>query len=508
MRSYNHWNDEMKNDAFNYLKSGKSYSATASALNEKYNTSLTVDSIDGMLQKNGWSKNKLKKHYKNNAANTRNNIIYDDDMIKKMNQTHVYNNGPLFAPDMNSEEAEDAMNIINESKNSMKYASGQLPNDNKKSSNNDKRPITTFDKVTNGYFKPAYKVKHVNNDSFKEELNSAIQQQYAENIKDTINIRDRIKFHKMFIDNDVDEQELSDNMRLLFSTDEETKHKKAEPVSLTDIINKYDNIQTYTQNVKSNLRNIYYKCSLKNGHIVSLSDMHIPYIDLQAFKVIMDSYSNTNENICVLNGDILNADSFSSFNNIKQMSLKEELEFTEKIINVISSKFKYVVWVRGNHDSNRFGSYIRKRMDEETAKYINDVADPINFIASKFDNVIVTENNFCEINNIIFSHPARFCSVPMKTAINEYTARKVNKEILPNQDFNALVAAHTHYAGEVIIHGDKVIEQGCLSTLPPYKIDKIGSRSWVVGFVDIEVSEGTADINDISFISLGKAKFK
>lgn len=238
--------------------------------------------------------------------------------------------------------------------------------------------------------------------------------------------------------------------------------------------------------------------------LLSLSDLHIPFQLSNLLEVI---YQFKNKiDVLVLNGDILDNQSISSFNKLYRVPIIEEVNQARKILYqlIFLLNPKTVVYVHGNHDGARLSRYLSKRLDSDilrlmpnnfidliidTGFYINDYQNKTKeykeglkdiFIDDDI-NLVNASNWYYQIGKTIFAHPTRFSSVPMKTAklANEYFKCK-------ELDYDCVVLGHTHKVGYIKDCNKHLFEQGCLCS----ELDYVKSGNMIKphqnGFVYLE----------------------
>lgn len=222
-------------------------------------------------------------------------------------------------------------------------------------------------------------------------------------------------------------------------------------------------------------------------NILNLSDLHAPYMDFKNIeKAITD---NSDCNICVLNGDIFDGESMSVFEKMEEIDASKEFEQVFELLNVLSIRFEYVIWVGGNHDYQRFCRYIMKNIKPGLRKFAFDRLNPMKYISENYKNVITINHNMVEIGDVVFKHPNGYSGVEMKTVVNELDIITANKIDLPNANFRMIAIGHTHDMGEYIKNGIKLLETGCLCYTPDYRFNNPVKRKWTIGYARIELDK-------------------
>lgn len=211
--------------------------------------------------------------------------------------------------------------------------------------------------------------------------------------------------------------------------------------------------------------------------VVSISDLHIPFVNDAVIKDMIDKHSDAD--ILVVNGDLLEQYSVSKWPKSKGIVLQHEYKIAVKYVKMFAERFKKVVLTRGNHDE-RVAKYFSSNIDPGISFLTHP--DPLERIASGFD--FTTNGTFAKVNTFdnvfyfgglcgwyakvgktIFAHPSGGSGVPMKTGVN------VANYFLEKEDFDCIVIGHTHKMGQVIYKGKLIIEQGCACIPMDYEAD-------------------------------------
>ena len=211
--------------------------------------------------------------------------------------------------------------------------------------------------------------------------------------------------------------------------------------------------------------------------ILCISDMHIPFNrDIKEFF----KYKGKVDTL-VLNGDIIDNYSMSSFTKMYRLSLVEELiQARELLIELIEEiKPKKVTVVTGNHEirlgkkiADKIGSDLLDLMPKDALAFLFDTGfnhyDRIKktkTIYTPIDEVVDCEveylgNFWGKVGKTIFIHPQSFRGTTLGTVGKAYDYFNSI-----NEDFQSIVMAHTHRLGMTVI-GDKYLyEQGCCADL-------------------------------------------
>lgn len=214
--------------------------------------------------------------------------------------------------------------------------------------------------------------------------------------------------------------------------------------------------------------------------ILCISDAHIP------FNLPVDTYSKYRGIVdtIVVNGDLLDCWSCSSFPKKFRINLDEELvKGRQYIIDLIDLVMpKKIVFVMGNHEY-RMQRYLSDNLSDELLGIIP--TDPLDSIINKgFEvndirnktktqyssvrdvfadtnvEIVYNANWYEKVGNVLFVHPLSYSSGMLKT-----TEKAVNYFLRIDRTFTGIVMSHTHKIGSFVQGGIKMYEQGCVCDL-------------------------------------------
>lgn len=277
------------------------------------------------------------------------------------------------------------------------------------------------------------------------------------------------------------------------------EEKNNEVVFPKDSYHEYKEYAGYTNTIES-IKKIHKEINdINPKKILSLSDLHAPMMNFKAIEKAIND--NLDADICVLNGDVLDCQSMSSFDKMKEIDLEIELSQVFTLLDVLSKKFKKVIWVGGNHDFRRFLSFIMKNFNDSMKNFAVKRLDPMKYIQEKYDNLIIIQHDWIQIGDVIFAHLQNFSTVEMKTVINcNDIFSAMNEDILPNINYKSVIIGHTHHIGKIIKNGKLLIEQGCLCHMQDYRFNKPTKLSWETGYAIVEFNNMKVDFNKTNFI--------
>ena len=233
--------------------------------------------------------------------------------------------------------------------------------------------------------------------------------------------------------------------------------------------------------------------------ILCISDMHIPFNrDIKEFF----KYKGKVDTL-VLNGDIIDNYSMSSFTKMYRLSLVEELiRARELLIELIEEiEPKKVTLVTGNHEirlskkiADKIGSDLLDLMPRDALAFLFDTGFNYYDRIKKCKTVYtpIDEEVDCEVNYVgnfwtkegktIFVHPQAFRGTTLGTvgkAYDYFTAI--------GEDFQSIIMAHTHKLGMYVMNDKYLYEQGTCANLNhmDYQDLKLPKSSQVNGYMYI-----------------------
>lgn len=241
------------------------------------------------------------------------------------------------------------------------------------------------------------------------------------------------------------------------------------------------------------------KLDKEETRILCISDMHIPFNrDIKEFF----KYKGKVDTL-VLNGDIIDNYSMSSFTKMYRLSLVEELiQARELLIELIEEiKPKKVTVVTGNHEirlgkkiADKIGSDLLDLMPRDALAFLFDTGFNYYDRIKKCKTVYtpIDEEVDCKVNYVgnfwtkegktIFVHPQAFKGTTLGTvgkAYDYFTAI--------GEDFQSIIMAHTHKLGMYVMNDKYLYEQGTCADLKhmDYQDLKLPKSSQVNGYMYI-----------------------
>lgn len=102
------------------------------------------------------------------------------------------------------------------------------------------------------------------------------------------------------------------------------------------------------------------------NNILLISDIHIPYHDIDAITIALEYGVRENVNTIVINGDMLDFCRISRFEtDFSKRSVKQEFDAAKEFLRVLRQIFptQEIYWIKGNHDQ-RYEKYLFQKASE------------------------------------------------------------------------------------------------------------------------------------------------
>jgi len=226
--------------------------------------------------------------------------------------------------------------------------------------------------------------------------------------------------------------------------------------------------------------------------ILYLGDLHIPFqIDEQ---IDIACQRNLNADV-VVTSEVCDCYSISRFTKEINVPLHHEIDLIVRYFEFLNNTFpdKLIFVVGGNH-ADRVGKAFTHNMPSSLLFLANE--NLLELLAKPFENIIVIDNFYMQINDAVFAHVETFSRVDLKAAVNVYNFFNSWRNTLNLNEFKLVVQGHTHMLG-TSYHDDnlKVMEGGCLCGIPDYAVGKFYSRPQTNGYVVVQQRKGITDFN-------------
>lgn len=223
----------------------------------------------------------------------------------------------------------------------------------------------------------------------------------------------------------------------------------------------------------------------EDTRILLISDLHVPYHDIQALTCAIRYGKEKNVNAVFINGDLIDFYPISRFVNTKRkLSLSRELEITKQILEVLRTEFPDAnfYFLFGNHD-NRLETYLATKAPEllDTPEFkLEKLLELDKFRVKHFE-----DNTLIKIGKLTVTHGHLLIKgvfAPVNPARGAFLRAK-----------DSVLISHVHNSSS---HTEKTIKDkiittystGCLCELTP-DYNPFGNN-FGHGFAYIEVYEG------------------
>lgn len=199
-------------------------------------------------------------------------------------------------------------------------------------------------------------------------------------------------------------------------------------------------------------------------NVLLISDLHVPYHDVEALSVAINYGKEHKINCIFLNGDLMDFFQISRFMKVKRKrSVAEELESARAVLDVLNREFPGIpiFFLKGNHD-NRLEHYLADKapelLDMEEFR-LEELLD-----AKKHNMHVIDDHVLCRIGKLSVTHGhllLRGFFAPVNAARGTFLRAK-----------SSTLISHVH---KVSMHTETTINQktivtystGCLCELNP-----------------------------------------
>ena len=255
--------------------------------------------------------------------------------------------------------------------------------------------------------------------------------------------------------------------------------KSRKELAMKDHKKFWEETNTYTEEEKYHP----YTLPAAENNILLLSDIHIPYQDNEALKAAIEYGKSENVNTIILNGDILDFYTISSF--IKapnKPSIKTELDLCRAFLKSLRDEFPSarIYYKEGNHEE-RWYKYLMLKAPEILDLQIMELDDVIGMTG--FGITPIKDKRMMKAGklNIIHGHELKVGN-GVNPARALYLKSKVNT-----------ICGHLHRTSEHIepnLNGETIgcWSTGCLSTLFAEYAPKPYNK-WNHGFAHIKIDK-------------------
>jgi predicted phosphodiesterase len=248
----------------------------------------------------------------------------------------------------------------------------------------------------------------------------------------------------------------------------------------------------------------------QTSRIVIASDFHAPFHDAAAVGELIARESGTADTL-IVNGDIQDFYAISRFTKYESVSIESELAAVDALLGQLSSAFREVVLVGGNHDTHRFEKQLRSLLSLEMVHVIEFLTggnlSVLRVIAKRYPNIRFADTQvgrfhvgwYYQHGDLICAHAEKFSRVPGAAlrGIDEWFTDQ--DAALGLQPWKVLVQAHTHQLAWIPWKSDRLlVEGGCMCQTHGYQLQaRIMGRPQRRGYVTLEQTKGVTDINSV-----------
>ena len=250
---------------------------------------------------------------------------------------------------------------------------------------------------------------------------------------------------------------------------------------------------------------------IENDKFVVLSDLHIPYYRKDIIDKIIEIYGNKGFDL-IINGDLLDIESLSTFTKAKQTVLEDEYNKALELLKIFSEKFERVYLIEGNHERRLRRSlmsipeFVQVSFMYEPDILVN-LSEGKRFKEGKyvdsyeFDNVFYYRSFGLKFGKELYIlHPNNFRATPGSTV------RLAIEYVLANdKNVKYVMIGHTHQIQFINYLGIKGYETGCLTKPLSYeKSGRISLKRTQLGFAEVYFDKDSQEVEDIRIISLDR----
>lgn len=201
-----------------------------------------------------------------------------------------------------------------------------------------------------------------------------------------------------------------------------------------------------------------------HNNILFISDLHVPYHDVQALSLAIEYGKEYGINCIFINGDIMDFFQISRFLKTKRKrSVKEELETANEVLDVLNREFPNIpiYFLKGNHD-NRLELYLAEKAPEVLDLDIWKLEELLD--AKKHNMVVLEDNVLVKMGKLNVTHGhllLRGFFAPVNAARGVFLRAK-----------SSTIISHVHKVSmhtETTINDKQIItySTGCLCELNP-----------------------------------------
>ncbi len=234
----------------------------------------------------------------------------------------------------------------------------------------------------------------------------------------------------------------------------------------------------------------------KYDNILVLSDLHLPYHDVEALSIAIQYGIDKNINCIVINGDLLDFFMISRFTKTKYgRSVADELEVAKDFLDILNREFPEIpiYFLMGNHDV-RLQLYLAVKapelldMNEFRLEYLLD--------AKKHNMTVLDETTLMRINRLNITHGhmlIRGIFSPVNSARGAFL--KAKAPVLIGHVHKVSTHSETTLSGKTIT----TYSTGCLCELNPDYFPF--GNNYSHGFAHVKVENGLFKVRNIQIVN-------
>lgn len=263
---------------------------------------------------------------------------------------------------------------------------------------------------------------------------------------------------------------------------------------------------TLWESKKQKLEEVSKKIGNLTSKIAVISDLHIPFIDLEVFEQFVDYVKKDRDiKIIVIAGDLVNFDKFSRYLHFNGVaSAEKEISLAKRFVEKILDLDKQIIYILANHEL-RLEKFLIRNLG-------NDVSEDLIKLGLSFEkfflykNLSVINNWFIKIGSCIIGHP-EVQSIVRGRAV-DWTIEYFENRI---KDFNCVMIGHTHKQSKIFRKNKLGIEIGCMCKTLDYttdsKFNAYRSESQYKGFGVVKFVKGKVDFNETDFVYIKSEEY-
>ena len=226
-----------------------------------------------------------------------------------------------------------------------------------------------------------------------------------------------------------------------------------------------------------------YRLPIANNKILVLSDLHIPYHDIQALTCAFKFGEDKNINTIVINGDLIDFYQISRFlKDPRKKSLAYEVDVTKNFLQTLRTVFptQDIYWLLGNHDV-RFNHWMMQKAPEllditnaslESILGLNDLRIKV-----------IEDNKLVKAGKLYINHGhllMRGAFSPVSPARGAYV--KAKQSIIIGHTHKISEHTETNLGGEITT----TWSTGCLCELNPDYVPFANNYAHGFAYVEVE----------------------